>query len=407
MGSPPENDDTIPQPPQEVWTGIPVIRIIKSHNTKEGEEGVETENKRKLTSGCVSVDIPTTAAAPNARSLCSVADRLRDRIPWILSFLVLLCYIANNYGCNHHPNRPIEVTDGKIKENDGVWPRKTHPDCNTDFSTFPIHAVELDEGSFREFKKKNQFTIVNFYASWCVHSRKLDPVWQLFAKRVKEEALPVSVGQVDCMAHTHLCHSSKYYYHEDEDELEASVGIPIVGFPQVPLYKDGKFTTLYNNDHTVDALMQFIKDAQKYHEGDESLFLPLQDVLDDEILNYYPEGNDDVVELNAPRTFYSFVTDPKHRVSVVNINHTSRTNRGWHKFIQDVKKAELPVSIAEVDCMAHPGMSQCYYYASYFLIGHDYSQVYVDGSLKVTFYDVLSDPFNNILTYVRENKLLF
>jgi len=107
-----------------------------------------------------------------------------------------------------------------------------------------VHAVPLDTDGFDHWLKQHQYTMVNFYAPWCVWCQRLEPVWEAFAEKVESEQLPVSVTKVDCVANSNLCSATH----------------KIQAFPTVRLFKDGvAFPPDYRDDRTVDAFINYIK----------------------------------------------------------------------------------------------------------------------------------------------------
>lgn len=81
--------------------------------------------------------------------------------------------------------------------------------------------------------------------------QRLEPTWELFARKVSSESLPVGIGKVDCVAHAQLC----------KDER-------ILAFPTLRWYKNGKVVMPdYSGDRTVDALLNYVKKKMESDGG--------------------------------------------------------------------------------------------------------------------------------------------
>lgn len=104
-----------------------------------------------------------------------------------------------------------------------------------------VHAVPLDQNSFEPWLSRHEYTLVNFYAPWCVWCQRLHPVWEAFAERVEIDNIPVSVVTVDCVANRDLCMEQK-----------------IQAFPLIRMFKHGQVQGPdYRSDRTVDAFVEF------------------------------------------------------------------------------------------------------------------------------------------------------
>ncbi|XP_043849464.1 protein disulfide-isomerase TMX3 isoform X2 [Dromiciops gliroides] len=61
---------------------------------------------------------------------------------------------------------------------------------------------ELDE-SFKD-NRKNSIWLVDFYAPWCAHCRRLEPVWNEVGLEMKRLRSPVKVGKMDATSYTSI-----------------------------------------------------------------------------------------------------------------------------------------------------------------------------------------------------------
>jgi len=97
-------------------------------------------------------------------------------------------------------------------------------------------VVILTDATFDQKLKPEEDWLVEFYAPWCGHCKKLAPTWEELAKSAQGK---FHVGKVDCTVE------------------KASCGrFEIRGFPTVKFLKDGKFYD-YKDARTVEAFTLF------------------------------------------------------------------------------------------------------------------------------------------------------
>ena len=107
-----------------------------------------------------------------------------------------------------------------------------------------IHALNVDQHDYEKWLGSHKFTMVDFYAPWCVWCQRLEPVWEAFAKKIEEEKMPVSVIKVDCVANRELCVRQR-----------------VQAFPLIRLFKGTDAISDYRSDRTVDAFTEFVKNT--------------------------------------------------------------------------------------------------------------------------------------------------
>jgi len=88
--------------------------------------------------------------------------------------------------------------------------------------------------------------LVEFYAPWCGHCKKLVPTWDQLATAVKGK---FNVAKVDCTV-----------------EKEAGKTYEIRGFPTIKLFKDGEVVA-YSGARTVEAFVKFVEDNVSQLKG--------------------------------------------------------------------------------------------------------------------------------------------
>eukprot|EP01089_Gocevia_fonbrunei_P012104 TRINITY_DN276_c0_g2_i1.p1 TRINITY_DN276_c0_g2~~TRINITY_DN276_c0_g2_i1.p1 ORF type:complete len:187 (-),score=37.77 TRINITY_DN276_c0_g2_i1:64-624(-) len=91
-----------------------------------------------------------------------------------------------------------------------------------------------------EEKTSSGVWMVEFYAPWCGHCKRLAPIWEELAAAA--DGL-FNVGKVDCTVETSL--KDKY---------------GVNGFPSIKMIKDGKVIPYKSGARTVEAFLKFVKE---------------------------------------------------------------------------------------------------------------------------------------------------
>lgn len=90
--------------------------------------------------------------------------------------------------------------------------------------------------------KKDQPTIICYYATWCGHSRMFLPKWDEFEKYAKNALPNIAVKKLECKG--------------ENEKVCTSRGVS--GFPTVIMYNGGKKVD-YEGDRSVESLITFCK----------------------------------------------------------------------------------------------------------------------------------------------------
>ncbi|KRT83771.1 Thioredoxin, partial [Oryctes borbonicus] len=105
----------------------------------------------------------------------------------------------------------------------------------------PKEVTHLTVETLPEYVKDgNHF--VKFYAPWCAHSFRLEPIWNKIAEAPEFEG-KVSLARVDCDDNKSLC--------KDYD---------IKGYPTLIWLKDGKVVRKYAGTRTHRNIISFIRE---------------------------------------------------------------------------------------------------------------------------------------------------
>lgn len=104
-------------------------------------------------------------------------------------------------------------------------------------ATVSASVEDLDE-TFKD-NRKDDIWLVDFYAPWCGHCKKLEPVWLEVGLEIKSSGSPVKVGKMDATVHSGIA---------------SEFGVR--GFPTIKLLK-GELAYNYRGPRTKDDIIEF------------------------------------------------------------------------------------------------------------------------------------------------------
>lgn len=112
------------------------------------------------------------------------------------------------------------------------------------------NVVVLTTATFDEFIAKYENILVEFYAPWCGHCKKLAPEYAKAAKALKEIATPVPLVKVDATA---------------EKELAKKYGVR--GYPTLKWFRKGAVTD-YKGGRTEQTIVDWVSnELAKYQSA--------------------------------------------------------------------------------------------------------------------------------------------
>ncbi|KAM9807493.1 protein disulfide-isomerase A3 [Neosynchiropus ocellatus] len=85
----------------------------------------------------------------------------------------------------------------------------------------------------------HELILVEFYAPWCGHCKRLAPEYEIAATRLKGT---VALAKVDCTANSNVC--SKY---------------GVSGYPTLKIFRDGEESGPYEGPRSADGIVSFLK----------------------------------------------------------------------------------------------------------------------------------------------------
>lgn len=96
------------------------------------------------------------------------------------------------------------------------------PTMKQKWEDFRSDVLVLNESNFDSTIKAESEILVEFYAPWCGHCKKLKPEYEIAATTLKAKDPPIRIAKVDCTVNKDLCET-----HE------------ITGYPTLQIYTDG------------------------------------------------------------------------------------------------------------------------------------------------------------------------
>merc|ERR1719431_893038 len=121
-------------------------------------------------------------------------------------------------------------------------------------SVLSENVLELTDASFTNEVNKYDFILVEFFAPWCGHCKKLAPEYEKAATRLKREDPPIPLAKVDCTANSEIC--SKH---------------GVSGYPTLKVFRSGQASD-YNGPPQEDGIVSYVlkQAAPAYKELDSA-----------------------------------------------------------------------------------------------------------------------------------------
>ncbi|XP_062099280.1 protein disulfide-isomerase [Humulus lupulus] len=106
-------------------------------------------------------------------------------------------------------------------------------------------VLTLDHSNFNETITKSKFIVVEFYAPWCGHCKKLAPEYEKAASILSSHDPPVVLAKVDCNEEVNKGIASEY---------------DIKGFPTIKIIRNGgKNVQEYKGPREADGIVDYLK----------------------------------------------------------------------------------------------------------------------------------------------------
>lgn len=103
-------------------------------------------------------------------------------------------------------------------------------------------VLDLTESNFDTEVQRHNMLLVEFYAPWCGHCKRLAPEYEKAATALQANDPPVYIAKVDCPANNDLC--SKH---------------GVSGYPTLKIFKNGEVSSDYNGPRDADGIAKFMR----------------------------------------------------------------------------------------------------------------------------------------------------
>lgn len=131
-------------------------------------------------------------------------------------------------------------------------------------------VLDLSGQDFEDRVKEHEAVLVEFFAPWCGHCKRLAPEYEKAATTLKDNDPPVPLAKVDCTSDAGKETCSKY---------------GVSGYPTLKIFRHGEFSSEYNGPREAVGIAKYMKaqvgpsskdlssvaDAKKFLEKEETI----------------------------------------------------------------------------------------------------------------------------------------
>lgn len=103
-------------------------------------------------------------------------------------------------------------------------------------------VLEFSDASFKTEIVKHDIILVEFFAPWCGHCKKLAPEYEAAATKLKKADPPVPLAKVDCTANQDTC---------------GKFGVS--GYPTLKIFRNGEMSADYAGPRQADGIVSYMK----------------------------------------------------------------------------------------------------------------------------------------------------
>ncbi|GMS89584.1 hypothetical protein PENTCL1PPCAC_11759 [Pristionchus entomophagus] len=134
---------------------------------------------------------------------------------------------------------PMDYDGGRDEQGIIDW---IQPRVDPNYKPPPEEVVTLTTEIFDSFIADNELVLVEFYAPWCGHCKKLAPEYEKAAQRLKAQGSKIKLGKVDATV---------------EKKLGEQYGVS--GYPTMKIFRNGKRFE-YNGPREADGMVKYMVD---------------------------------------------------------------------------------------------------------------------------------------------------
>lgn len=103
-------------------------------------------------------------------------------------------------------------------------------------------VLDLKDSNFDNEIRHHDVALVEFFAPWCGHCKRLAPEYEIAATKLKRDDNPVALVKVDCTVETKTC--GKY---------------GVSGYPTLKIFKGGEVASDYQGPREADGIVKFMR----------------------------------------------------------------------------------------------------------------------------------------------------
>lgn len=105
-------------------------------------------------------------------------------------------------------------------------------------------VLDYSGSDFDDKVKEHDTVLIEFFAPWCGHCKRLAPEYEKAATTLKDNDPPVSLIKVDCTSDSGKETCSKY---------------GVSGYPTLKIFRQGEFSSEYNGPREANGIIKFMK----------------------------------------------------------------------------------------------------------------------------------------------------
>lgn len=103
-------------------------------------------------------------------------------------------------------------------------------------------VIELKDSNFDNEVRRYDVALVEFYAPWCGHCKRLAPEYEIAATALKKDDNPVALIKVDCTVETKVCGKHG-----------------VSGYPTLKIFKGGEMSADYQGPREADGIIKYMR----------------------------------------------------------------------------------------------------------------------------------------------------
>lgn len=167
--------------------------------------------------------------------------------------------------------------------------------CSADADVDESDVLVLTEDNFQSTLDENDKILIEFYAPWCGHCKRLMPEWAEAATALKGTA---PIAKIDCTAEKDVC--SKY---------------GVQGYPTIKFFNAGEASD-YTAGRTADAIIKFVKSRMRAAvsklatQEEVAEFIKSNDLAFVAFADASPEGYEKTADALRSDFAFALATDP-------------------------------------------------------------------------------------------------